>query len=89
MEQNFLIPNVANERVAEFLAEPIFTKAGSRMTPNPGHIVGHVVSCTGAQFCPLAMVETKLAIDTLTRKLETMVHVPKPIRIHMTGCPNR
>ena len=89
VEQNVLFPNVANERVAEFLMEPIFTKEGSRLTPNPGHIVGHVVSCTGSQFCPLAMVETKLAIDDLTRKLELMVHVPKPVRIHMTGCPNR
>ena len=89
VEQNVLFPNVANERVAEFLKEPIFTKEGSRLQVNPGHIVGHVVSCTGAQFCPLAMVETKLAIDSLTRKLEEIVHVPKPIRIHMTGCPNR
>jgi ferredoxin-nitrite reductase len=88
VEQNLLFPNIPNERIPEFLLEPIFTKEGSRLSVNPGHIVGHVVSCTGSQFCPLAMVETKLAIDVLTRKLEAMVHVPKPIRIHMTGCPN-
>jgi len=88
VEQNLLFPNIANERIAEFSAEPIFTKAGSRLTINPGNIIGHVVSCTGAQFCPLAMVETKLSIDDITRKLEMMVKVPKPVRIHMTGCPN-
>ena len=89
VEQNVLFPNIPNEKIPEFLKEPIFTKEGSRLTVNPGHIVGHVVSCTGSQFCPLAMVETKLAIDQITRKLEDMVHVPHPIRIHMTGCPNR
>jgi ferredoxin-nitrite reductase len=75
VEQNLLFPNIANDRIAEFSAEP-------------GNIIGHVVSCTGAQFCPLAMVETKLSIDDITRKLEMMVKVPKPVRIHMTGCPN-
>lgn len=89
VEQNCLFPNVANDRVADFLKEPIFTKEGSRLSVNPGHIIGHVVSCTGSQFCPLAMVETKLAIDRITRRLEEIVHVPHPIRIHMTGCPNR
>lgn len=89
VEQNVLFPNVPNEKIEAFLAEPIFTKEGSRLTPNPGHIVGHVVSCTGAQFCPLAMVETKLAIDKIAHALEKIVTVPKPVRIHMTGCPNR
>lgn len=88
VEQNLLFPNIPNDKIAQFSAEPIFTRKGSRLTINPGHIVGHVVSCTGAQFCPLAMVETKLSIDDITRKLELMVTIPKPVRIHMTGCPN-
>jgi len=88
VDQNVIFPNVDSSVINAMLSEPIFTKPGSRLGINPGHIVGHVVSCTGAQFCGLALVETKLKIDALTRKLQTMVEVPRAIRIHMTGCPN-
>jgi ferredoxin-nitrite reductase len=40
------------------------------------------------QFCGLAMVETKLAIDRIVKKVATIVSSPEPVRIHMTGCPN-
>ena len=87
VDQNVIFPNVDNAKVADFLAEPALGP-GKRLSANPGHIVGHVISCTGSQFCPLAMVETKKSIDNITRKLQDIVDVPHPVRIHMTGCPN-
>ena len=88
VEQNVLLPNVPHGRVAEMLAEPLFTKEGSRLTTSPGNLLGHVVSCTGAQFCPLGITETKLPIDRILRALDKVIEMPNQVRIHATGCPN-
>jgi ferredoxin-nitrite reductase len=88
VEQNVLLPNVADEQVAALLQEPALTKAGSRLTINPSNVYGHAVSCTGAQFCPLAISETKLPLDAIFRRLDAVVETPTPLRIHATGCPN-
>ena len=47
-----------------------------------------VFQCTGAQFCGLALVETKSNAEAMAKKLENLVTVDRPIRIHWTGCPN-
>jgi ferredoxin-nitrite reductase len=85
VEQNVIFPNIHTNQVTSFTEEPVFHQMGSRLSIYPGQISGQVVSCTGSQFCPLALVETKLTIDTLTRKLDELITMPKPVRIHMTG----
>jgi ferredoxin-nitrite reductase len=85
--QNVLFPNVYEADVSELLAEPCLNGA-SRFKVNPGFIEGNVVSCTGSQFCGLALIETKNHAEELGRKLESLVTVNRPIRIHWTGCPN-
>jgi ferredoxin-nitrite reductase len=87
VEQNVLLPNIYEADVSELHAEPCLNGA-SRLKINPGFIEGNVVSCTGAQFCGLALIETKNHAETLGRKLESLVTVDRPIRIHWTGCPN-
>ena len=87
VDQNFLLPNVNNRMIDALLSEPVLGQ-GQRLSVNPGNIIGGIVSCTGSQFCPLALVETKGSIDNLARKLQASLEVPRPIRIHMTGCPN-
>jgi ferredoxin-nitrite reductase len=57
----------------------------SRLQVNPGFIEGNVVSCTGAQFCGLALLETKSKAEEYAKKLEELVTVTRPIRIHWTG----
>ena len=89
VDQNFLLPNIPDDQVDAFKNEPIFTKEGSRLSIHPSNIIGHAVSCTGAQFCPLAMVETKIPIDRILRLLDAVVEMPHAVRIHATGCPNR
>lgn len=86
VEQNILLPNVPQDKVDALLAEPALTEG--RLSVAPGHIVGHTVSCTGSQFFGLALVETKANADAVARKLDALVSVPKPLRIHWTGCPN-
>merc|ERR1712025_946692 len=58
------------------------------MQVDAGMIEGNVVSCTGAEFCGLAMISTKSNAEEVSKKLETLVTVDRPIRIHWTGCPN-
>lgn len=84
VEQNILFPNVANERVNEMCQEPIFEKFNIR----PGKISGGLVSCTGSQFCGLALIETKNRAIALAEELDRILDVPKDVRLHWTGCPN-
>jgi ferredoxin-nitrite reductase len=87
VEQNIILPNVDETVLAELLAEPTLN-GDSRLKCNPGFIEGNIVSCTGAQFCGLALIETKANAEALGKKLEALVTVDRPIRIHWTGCPN-
>lgn len=84
VEQNAIIPNVPSDRLAALLAEPILTK----FSPEPENLVRSVVSCTGAQFCNFALMETKQQAAKFAAQLAATIEVPKPVRFHWTGCPN-
>jgi hypothetical protein len=87
VEQNMLLPNVDTARLDELLAEPCLN-GDSRLAVDPGNVVGSMVSCTGAQFCPLAMIETKLPAENIIKELDKRIITTKPLRVHFTGCPN-
>lgn len=53
-----------------------------------GNLLRGLVSCTGAQFCPLALIETKGRALEVVRELEAQLDVPAMVRMHWTGCPN-
>ena len=84
VEQNIILPNVDEGNVKDLLAEPALN-GDSRLKVNPGFIEGNIVSCTGAQFCGLALIETKNNAEDLGKKLESLVTVDRPVRIHWTG----
>ncbi|GKY99923.1 hypothetical protein MPSEU_000945900 [Mayamaea pseudoterrestris] len=86
VEQNIILPNVDESQVDQLIAEPVLTSA--RLQVNAGMIEGNVVSCTGAEFCGLGLIETKSNAESYSKKLEKLVKVDRPIRIHWTGCPN-
>eukprot|EP00521_Asterionellopsis_glacialis_P009376 CAMPEP_0195286458 /NCGR_PEP_ID=MMETSP0707-20130614/3907_1 /TAXON_ID=33640 /ORGANISM="Asterionellopsis glacialis, Strain CCMP134" /LENGTH=608 /DNA_ID=CAMNT_0040346097 /DNA_START=164 /DNA_END=1990 /DNA_ORIENTATION=+ len=87
VEQNVILPNVDDSAVEDLLNEKALAP-GSRFKVNAGFIEGNVVSCTGAQFCGLALIETKSHAERMAELLEEKVSVDRPIRIHWTGCPN-
>ena len=87
VEQNVILPNVDEADLEALKAEPCFN-GDSRLKLNPGLIEGNLVSCTGAEFCGLALIETKANAERIAKKLEDLVTVDRPIRIHWTGCPN-
>lgn len=87
VEQNIILPNVDESKIDELLTEPALGP-DKRLKVNPGHIMGNLVSCTGAQFCPLALIETKSNAESMVEEIEKRVSVNRAIRIHWTGCPN-
>ena len=88
VDQNVLLPNVDRDRVSALLAEPALQSSRRLKVEGIGRMEGHAVSCTGAEFCGLALIETKANAERLARKLELRVTVNRPIYIHWTGCPN-
>lgn len=84
VEQNAIIPNVPDSRIEPLLTEPLLEK----FSINPQPLTRAVVSCTGAQFCNFALIETKNRAVAVAKELEAELSMPKPVRIHWTGCPN-
>ncbi|GBF53509.1 ferredoxin--nitrite reductase [Microcystis sp. 0824] len=84
VEQNVIIPNIAAENMATLLTEPLLAK----FTPNPAPLQRALVSCTGAQFCNFALIETKNKAVDLISQLDAELNIPQGVRIHWTGCPN-
>jgi ferredoxin-nitrite reductase len=84
VEQNAIIPDVPDSRIAPLLKEPLL----QRFTINPAPLMRGLVSCTGAQFCKFALVETKNRAVAMTQALEAELVTVRPVRIHWTGCPN-
>jgi ferredoxin-nitrite reductase len=50
--------------------------------------VRELVSCTGSQFCNFALIETKQRALAVAQAVTDRVKLPRPVRIHWTGCPN-
>ncbi|BAY63174.1 ferredoxin--nitrite reductase [Calothrix brevissima NIES-22] len=84
VEQNVIIPNIPDSRLATFLTEPLL----ERFAINPGLLTRSLVSCTGAQFCNFALIETKNRALATIQALESELILTRPVRIHWTGCPN-
>ncbi|MDR4985510.1 ferredoxin--nitrite reductase [Bacillus cereus] len=82
--QNFIIPNVPPENVAGLISEPLF----EAISASPKSFIGHAVSCTGIEYCNLALVETKERLRKIAEYLDTQIALDVPVRIHMVGCPN-
>ncbi len=84
VEQNVIIPHVKDAHLDAFLQEPLLEK----FSVNPTPLVRSLVSCTGAQFCSFALVETKNRALALVKELEAELDIPRSVRMHWTGCPN-
>lgn len=83
--QNVLIRNIPKDKIAAFQAEPLIV---NRFKLQPNTFVGYAVSCTGTEYCNLAIVETKERMRALALYLDETVELDTPLRIHMIGCPN-
>jgi ferredoxin-nitrite reductase len=84
VEQNVIIPNVPDSRIDTLLQEPLLKK----FSVEPSLLSRSLVSCTGAQFCNFALVETKNRAVKFTQELEQELTLARTVRMHWTGCPN-
>jgi ferredoxin-nitrite reductase len=83
VDQNVIIPHVPDAKVGNLTVEPLL----KTLRYDPSGIMRGLVSCTGVEFCNLAVIETKSRALKIAKALEAKLPGPKPVRIHWSGCP--
>jgi len=83
-QQNYLFPNIATEDLSA--VGVLLRDAGFDWDRSEFH--KGAVSCTGNEFCNLALTETKAKMGDIVAHLESRFLWDEPIRIHLNGCPN-
>ena len=83
-DQNLIITGVSEERLDEFLGEPLL----ERYSPAPKAFERGVVACTGSEFCRFGIVETKVRAFEWAREMDERVGDvdQEAIRMHFSGC---
>jgi ferredoxin-nitrite reductase len=81
--QNLIIPHVPDQKIGTLTAEPLLRV----LRYDPSEIIRGLVSCTGIEFCNLAVIETKQRALDLARELEPQVGSVKPLTMAWSGCP--
>lgn len=83
--QNVLVLNVPAVSVAALVADA--DESGVSVGGSP--FQRGTASCTGREYCKLAITETKLFSIRLARELEDRLPgFTEAIKLHVTGCPN-
>jgi sulfite reductase (ferredoxin) len=83
--QNILITNVPNERTAELVERS--RALGVALDGSP--FQRGTASCTGSEYCKLALTETKLFSIRLAQELEDRLPgFTDTVKLHVAGCPN-
>ena len=83
--QNILVLNISEASVSGFVAAA--EDVGVPLGGSP--FQRGTLSCTGREFCKLALTETKLLSIKLAHDLEDRVPgFGENIKIHLSGCPN-
>jgi ferredoxin-nitrite reductase len=83
VDQNVIVPHVPDAKLGNLTTEPLLKV----LRYDPSQVMRGLVSCTGIEFCNLAVIETKSRALHVARALESRVHHGKPLRMHWSGCP--
>ena len=83
-KQNIILANIPTEKLEGLVKE--LTAAG--LPPHAPLWRTSLISCTGTQFCNLAIVETKARAARILKFLEDECALDTPIMVSVTGCPN-
>jgi nitrite reductase (NADH) large subunit len=85
VQQNLVVPNVPDNRIGAITEEPILEE----LPYDPSPIMRGLVSCTGMDYCHMALIETKGWALEVARELERRTEGQKiaPLSIHWSGCP--
>lgn len=82
--QNIMLLNIPEAKVENVLGG--LAEVGLSINASP--ILRGMVTCTGIEFCKLALTETKARSREIVDYLQNRVQLEQPLRIHVTGCPN-
>jgi sulfite reductase (ferredoxin) len=83
--QNILVLNVPDAQVEEL----VVAAGEGGLTVGGSPFQRGTVSCTGREYCKLAITETKLFSIRLAQELEDRLPgFTDAIKLHVTGCPN-
>lgn len=80
--QNIVLINIPDENVDKLLREEVVEK----FSPHSRSFIANAVTCTGKEFCPFAVAETKHNIQKIAQYLDSHVSIDVPIRISVSGC---
>ena len=83
VDQNVVLPGVLDAKLADLTAEPLL----QALRYDPPGVLRGVVSCTGLEYCNLAVIETKQRALALARDFATRLPEARHLRIHWSGCP--
>ncbi|HXJ80494.1 MAG TPA: ferredoxin--nitrite reductase [Candidatus Methylomirabilis sp.] len=81
--QDVLLPHVPDARLGDLTEEPLLKE----LPYNPSEVRRGLVSCTGTDFCNLALIDTKTRAMALARHFERVVGKTRPISVRWSGCP--
>ena len=81
--QNVLIPHIQDVLLGQFTQEPLLRD----LPYNPSEIMRGLVSCTGTDFCNLALIDTKARAMALAREFEQKIGKTRPVTVRWSGCP--
>ncbi len=84
VRQNILLLNIPEAHVERALAG--LAEVGLSVNAHP--VRRSMVTCTGTEFCKLAITETKARSRQIVEYLEQRVQLEEPLRLSVTGCPN-
>jgi sulfite reductase (ferredoxin) len=83
--QNVLVPNIPSARVDAFVAAA--SEIGVPLAGSP--FQKGTLSCTGSEYCKLAITETKKFSIRLAHELEDRLPgFTQSLKLYVTGCPN-
>ncbi len=83
--QNPIVTDVSDDALDGLLAASLLEE----LPPEPTPFSRGAIACTGTEFCPLALTETKARMAVLLRWLRANVTLPADVsqlKIHYSGC---
>ena len=83
VDQNAIIAGVPEAKLPGLLEEPLLL----RLSPEPAPMTRGLVSCTGNDYCNLALVETKSVSRGVVQALDSLHPDAAPLRMYWSGCP--
>jgi NAD(P)H-dependent nitrite reductase large subunit len=82
--QNVIIPNVPEHVLPQMTSEPLLRE----LRHDPTDMMRGLVSCTGIDYCHMALIETKeLAMKTARELDERLGPGKRLLTMHWSGCP--